>query len=214
MLNDPKITEPWGVATFGAATVSAEPDFVRVQLQLECDREQPAEAFEGAHEIIAAFRAVLRAREIPEGGVSSSQLKLSTRYEYSRVEDRRKKVGYACEADFEIETVAIDDLQGLLTDVVSAGVDQIKGIVFDVRAKPALRARARRDAVAAARAKAELYAEAAGVKLGRVVHIEDVDPERMKTYSHGTARGGVEEDLAPGLIAVTAAVAMGFSIEG
>ncbi|MEV4004273.1 hypothetical protein [Actinomadura sp. NPDC049753] len=47
-----------------------------------------------------------------------------------------------------------------------------------------------------------------------MLHIEDVDPERLKTYSHGGVSGGVEEDFAPGQIVVTAAVAMGFAIDG
>lgn len=214
MLNDPKISEPWGVATFGAATVAAEPDFARVKVEVATLEQGPSEAFQAAQTVITGFRAVLRNHGIPDAGVWPSRLKLATHYEYSRAHDERRHAGYRCQAVFEIETEAIASLQRLLIEVVDVGVDRIDGIEFDVRAKPALRARARRDAVAAARAKAELYAEAAGIKLGKVLHIEDVDPERLKTYSHGAVSGGVEEDFAPGQIVVTAAVAMGFAIDG
>ncbi|WP_067463653.1 SIMPL domain-containing protein [Actinomadura macra] len=213
MLNDPKISQPWGVATFGAATVVAEPDFARVTVELSSIEESPAEAFQAAQRLIADFRAVLRAHHIPVAGVSPSRLKLATHYEYSPAHETRRKAGFKCEAEYEIETRAIESLQQLLIDVVDAGVDQINGIEFDVRAKRTLRAQARRDAVGAARAKAALYADAAGIKLGRVLHIEDVDPERLKIYSHGGVHGGVEEDFAPGQIVITAAVSMGFAID-
>ncbi|MUN39368.1 SIMPL domain-containing protein [Actinomadura litoris] len=214
VLNDPKISEPWGVATFGAATIAAEPDFARVKVELACIEQSPAEAFQAAQRVITAFRAVLRSHQIPDAGVAPSHLKLATHYEYSPALETRRKAGFKCEADYEIETAAIESLQQLMTEIVDAGVDRINGIEFDVRTKRALRAQARRDAVGAARAKAELYAEAAGIELGRVLHIEDVDPERLKTYSHGGVSGGVEEDFAPGQIVVTAAVAMGFAIDG
>lgn len=69
--------------------------------------------------------------------------------------------------------------------------------------------------VAAARRKAELYAEAAEVRLGAVVHIEDVDPERAGTErhrGHGSGGAAAAEDLAPGHVLVSAAVILGFSI--
>lgn len=144
MLNDPKISDPWGVATFGAATVAAEPDFARVKVELATLEQGPAEAFQAAQTVIIDFRAVLRAHGIPDAGVSPSRLKLATHYEYSRTHDERRH----------------------------------------------------------------------GITLGRVLHIEDVDPERLKTYSHSGVSGGVDEDFAPGQIVVTAAVAMGFAIDG
>ncbi|WP_331768248.1 SIMPL domain-containing protein [Embleya sp. NBC_00896] len=79
------------------------------------------------------------------------------------------------------------------------------------------RAEARTAAVSAAREKAALYAEAADVRLGPVVHIKDVDSEQLQSSyrGHGRARGaGGEGDLAPGKISVAAGVVIGFSIIG
>ncbi|MFV2017303.1 SIMPL domain-containing protein [Micromonospora sp. LOL_023] len=69
--------------------------------------------------------------------------------------------------------------------------------------------------VAAARRKAELYAEAAGVRLGAVVHIDDVDPENVgheRYRGHGSGGQASAQDLAPGHVVVSAAVILGFSI--
>jgi uncharacterized protein YggE len=92
----------------------------------------------------------------------------------------------------------------------------VDGIEFDVSSKRQLRAQARKAAVAAAHEKAELYASAAGVQLGQVIHIQDIDSETMQnTYrSHGESmgNGGDGDDLTPGKITVSAGVLLGFSL--
>jgi len=62
--------------------------------------------------------------------------------------------------------------------------------------------------------QAQLYADAAGVQLGAIVHIEDVDPERLREEFRGHGHG----QIAPlrtwrrAMFVVSAAVALGFSI--
>ena len=69
--------------------------------------------------------------------------------------------------------------------------------------------------MAAARRKAELYAEAAGVRLGAVIHVEDVDPERVnqeRYRGHGASGQASEQDLSPGQVVVSGAVVLSFGI--
>jgi uncharacterized protein YggE len=63
-----------------------------------------------------------------------------------------------------VDSRELDGVQQLLVDVVAAGANEIQAMSFDVIDKPALRAEARN---AAARRKAQLYADAAGVRLAR-----------------------------------------------
>jgi uncharacterized protein YggE len=103
----------------------------------------------------------------------------------------------------------------MLVDLVEAGANEIDSVDFDVTSKGEMRAEARRQAVQAARRKAELYAEAAGVRLGAVVHIDDVDPETVgheRYRSHAAGGAAADQDLAPGHVVVSAAVILGFSI--
>jgi uncharacterized protein YggE len=100
-------------------------------------------------------------------------------------------------------------------DLVAAGANEIDAVEFDVTGKGELRAEARRQAVGAARRKAELYAEAAAVRLGAVLHIEDVDSDQVgiaHSRGHGMSGAASPEDLAPGHVVVSAAVVLGFSI--
>ncbi|WP_143626488.1 SIMPL domain-containing protein, partial [Streptomyces viridosporus] len=78
-----------------------------------------------------------------------------------------------------------------------------------------LRLAPRRRAVAAARRKAEVYAEAAGVRIGAVLHIQDVDSEsyEFRQYrGHGGGGGSSSGDLVPGMVEVSAGVVLGFSL--
>lgn len=207
------IKQPWGLDVFGSGSVRAEPQFACVKLQVDLLEPTPDRAFEKANSAVAKVRETLRRHGIPDGAVSGSRLNLTSAYDGYGV--GRTFLGYRCQAAFTVETAALDGLQQLIVDVVDAGANHVEDVIFDVRDKPALRDEARRKAVEAAHRKAAVYAEAAGVKLGPVIHIADVDPESVSPYGRGhggTAGGRGEADLAPGMVEVVAGVQLGFSL--
>lgn len=206
------IEKPWGVTAFGAASVRAAPDVARVRASVIRIEQTPAKAFGSTNVAVQAVRDSLRKIGVQDSAVHGSRLGLASAWDgYG---EQRKFLGYRCSASFVIELVDLDRLQHMLVEIVAAGAHHVDGVEFDVRDKPALRAQARRDAVEAAKRKAELLAEAAGVKLGSVIHIEDVDPERLEReqYGHGVGGASATDTLAPGHVVVAAAIALGFSI--
>jgi uncharacterized protein len=207
------VERPWGITASGAASVKAAPDLARVRFRIVRTELAPAAAFEAARSAVRAVRNTLRGHGIDDDAVENSRLDLTTVTEY--VDGRHTSVGYRCQAAFAVESHALDDVEQLLVDVVAAGANEIDGVAFDVAAERELRIEARRQAVANARAKAELYAEAAGVRLGAVLHIEDAEHERSSLYlmrDHAEAASGRDHGLAPGNIVVSAAVILGFAV--
>ena len=207
------IHQPWGVSAYGAALVEAPPDLARLRVAIAQTRPEPGEAFAATRAGVNQVREVLRRHEIPDTAVFTSRLDLRSSWSY---DNERKLLGYECTASFVIELRELDALESVLVDVVEAGANQVDEVEFDVSTKPALRTRARRDAVTAAREKAELYAEAAGARLGPVIHIQDVAPDQgegVRFGAQGPARGGSGDGgLTPGRISVLAEVAVGFSL--
>jgi uncharacterized protein YggE len=207
------IRQPWGLSVFGAGSVRVEPQLVRVKLGVDLLQTSPDQAFREAGTAVTQLRQALRRHRIPDASVSGSRLTLNSEYDgYNR---DRKFLGFRCRASYVIETEALDDLQQLIVDAVEAGAHWIDKVEFDVHDKPALRDEARRKAVAAARRKAEVYAEAAGVPLGTVLHIQDVDAESLgygRYQGHGGGGGNSAGDLAPGMVEVSAGVVLGFSL--
>jgi uncharacterized protein len=208
------IDAPWGMSVFGAASVDGAPDVARLRVAIKQTRRKPGEAFEVTRAGVNQVREVLRRHAIPDSAVSTSRLDLKSSWSFG---SERKFLGYECRASFVIEVRDLDALEAVLVEVVEAGANQVDGVEFDVSTKKELRAQARVAAVAAAREKAALYAEAASVRLGPVIHIKDVDSDQLQNVyrGHGSGGGaGGEGDLTPGKISVTAGVVVGFSIVG
>ncbi|WP_369257860.1 SIMPL domain-containing protein [Streptomyces sp. R35] len=206
------IRQPWGLSVFGTGSVQAEPQLARLKLAVDLLAPTADKAFDKAGTAVSALRETLRRHGIPDAKVSGSRLSLKSAYDGYGAD--RKFLGYRCMATFTIETTNLDALQQLIVDAVNAGANHVDDVLFDVQDKSALRDEARRRAVEAARRKAGVYAEAADVSLGPVVHVEDVDPESVTPYrGHGQNAGGTGGgDLAPGMVEVAAAVWLGFSL--
>ncbi|MEU4300141.1 SIMPL domain-containing protein [Kitasatospora aureofaciens] len=212
-MNDTQsIENPWGMSVFGAASVDAAPDLARLRVAINQTRQKPGEAFEVTRAAVNQVREALRNHNVPDSAVSTSQLDLKSSWKYG---GERKFLGYECTASFVIELRELDRLETVLVDVVDAGANQVDGVTFDVQAKKELRAMARAAAVAAAREKAALYAEAAGARLGPVIHIKDIDSDHLQNSyrSHrSSGDGSGDGDLTPGKISISAGVVIGFSL--
>ncbi|MDT0610808.1 SIMPL domain-containing protein [Streptomyces lancefieldiae] len=203
------IEEPWGISVFGAGRVRVEPSLARVQPAVDVLEPSPDQAFQRAGAAVGRLREVLRRHGVPDASVSGSRLGLTS--EYDGHGGGRTLLGYRCQASYSVETEALDDLEQLIVDMVDAGAHRIDSVEFDVLDKPALRDEARRRAVADARRKAQVYAEAAEVRLGPVLHVQDAEAEPFAAFRVAKA-GGPSGALAPGAVEVSAGVLLGFSL--
>jgi uncharacterized protein YggE len=183
------IEQPWGVSAFGQGTVHAEPDHAVLRIAVNRLSNNPQTSLEEAKKAVSAVRNALRTRRIPEADVTSSRIRVHSAWD--GFGSNRKFLGHQCRVEFSVRIAELDAVEPVVVDLVTAGADEIVSVTYDTNRTPELRADARRQAVAVAQAKAQVYADAAGVPLGPVVHIEDVDPERLRTEVHrGMGVGG------------------------
>ena len=123
--------------------------------------------------------------------------------------------GYVARIEHQFTTNELDLLDALLIGAIAAGANDLREVRFQTSELAEYRKDARTGAVAAARQKAELYAEAAGVSIVSVRAIEDVNPDgRPKSTRGGPLAGGGagDEPLDPGSIEVVGRVQMLFDI--
>ena len=121
---------------------------------------------------------------------------------------------------FRILIGRLDGVEKILADAVEAGANEVVSVKYLTTNLAEVRAQARREAVVAARRKAEVYCGAAGVSLGHVLHIEDLNPDSMVNragYLEATGSDMQDDDNAPGALtsgslAVSAAVMVTWSI--
>ncbi|MEV4452596.1 MULTISPECIES: SIMPL domain-containing protein [Streptomyces] len=69
--------EPWGLSVFGAGSVRAEPQLVRVKLAVDMLEPSPDKAFQEAGSAVSRLRETLRGHGIPDASVSGSRLRFS-----------------------------------------------------------------------------------------------------------------------------------------
>lgn len=72
----------------------------------------------------------------------------------------------------------MDQVGSVIANLVAGGVKDISGASFSVSEPTKFRDDAREKAFADAHRKAELYAKAAGAKLGNPLEIDETNPER------------------------------------
>jgi hypothetical protein len=206
------IERPWGITAFGHATAQVDPDHAVLRLAVNRIDNKPDKALQATSSAVAAVRSVLRHRGVPDAAVTSSRTSIHSVWDGYGA-DRRFR-GHQCRAEFSIRVSQLGDVEQVLVELVASGADEILGVDYDTSRTREVRAEARREAVAAAEAKARLYAEAAGVALGPVVHIEDLNPDQPMAMAYRGAAGGdaAGADFAPGQITVAASVVLGFQI--
>ncbi len=198
------------VKVFGSAVARVSPDTASIIVAVSRTEQKPEMAFTRAREGAQAVNAFLRKSAIQEFG--SSRVSLSREFRYTSGENRF--IGYKAKIEFNVVLREMDTLEVLLSGLIGAGADELTSVTFQTTRLKELRAESRRRAIAAAREKAELYCLAAGVAIGGVLAIEDVNPESVSGRSEGhTYREPTPVDdssepgaIDPGAITVTAAV--------
>lgn len=165
---------PATISVSGEGRVEVVPDLATVSLGVTTDADTASAAMAANSDAVAQVLERLKAAGIEPRDVQTSGLSLGPRYDYGRGDGTPPKlVGYTVSNMVTVRVRALDKLGGVLDGVVADGANTLNGLGFGLAEDGEARDEARRRAVADARRRAELYAEAAGVKLGRLVSINE-----------------------------------------
>ena len=153
----------------GEASVTATPDMATIRTGVTNQGKSAKETSDANAKTANALVAALRAAAIADNDIQTAGLSLQPTYENTVSSGRGRINGFQASTQLTIKVREIPKLADVIDRVVAAGASDINGIEFIVSApSPALDA-ARTEAVADARRKAEIYAKAADVTLGRVI---------------------------------------------
>jgi uncharacterized protein YggE len=205
------------VKVFGSAVARVSPDTASIVVAVSRTEQKPETAFAKAREGAQGVSAFLRKSAIQDFG--SSRVTLSREFRYTSGENRF--VGYKARIEFNIVLREMDKIETLLCGLIGAGADELTSVMFQTTRLKELRAESRRRAIVAAREKAELYCLAAGVAVGAVLAIEDVNPESVSGRSEGHTHrettpvddSGEPGAIDPGAVTVAAAVNVLYRID-
>ena len=156
----------------GDATVNVAPDTAVIRIGVTTAAKTAREASEGNARQATAVLAAIKDSGVADRDVQTSRLSLQPQYDQSKAGTARL-LGFQVTNQLTVKFHDIDKLPGFLDRAIAAGANEMSGIEFIVSEQSKLLDQARDDAVADARRKAELYAKAAGVKVGQVVTITE-----------------------------------------
>ena len=199
---------PGLISVTGTGTVQAVPDMATLSIGVTTQGATAAEAMAANSARLEQVMRQLSLAGIQAADIQTSNLSLNP--DWGSSSSGQAAAGFIATNTLTIRVRALDDLGAVLDAAVAEGANTLYGLTFGLADPgPALDA-ARKDAVQAARVRAELLAEAAGVELGRIVRIAEggsgTDPQPMYRAEAASV------PIAAGELGLTADVTITFEI--
>ena len=200
------------ITVTGQARVSAPPDMAVLRLGVSREARGASDAMRAASEAAAAVLAQVEASGVAPRDVQTANVSLAPRWQHSQ-DTAPRVVGYVASNDLMVRVRDLESLGALMDAVVSDGANQMNGLSFAIADPRPLEDKARTEAVADARAKATLLAEAAGVGLGPVMTIsENGGFQQPMVMARGAMMEASAVPIAAGEMDVSAGVTVVFAI--
>lgn len=158
------------LSAYGETKVA--PDMASISLGVMTEGKTAAEAMQANATRMSAVVASLRKAGIADKDIQTSNLNLNPQYKYQENQPPLL-IGYQASNNV---TITVHDLKRLGAAVdasVNAGANQVQGISFGLEDPTAAENAARAAAVKALVAKADLYAQATGYKVSRLVSLSE-----------------------------------------
>ena len=177
------------VTVTGEATVAAVPDMALIRIGVASQAKTAREASDANAKQMTAVLAAIKGAGIAERDVQTSRLSLQPQYDPNKSGPARL-LGFQASNQVTVKIRDIDKLAGILDSAIAAGANEMSGIEFIVSEPGKLLDKARDQAIADAFRKAELYARAAGAKVGHVVAIMEEGSTPPPAYPMQALRAG------------------------
>lgn len=202
------------VTVTGTGQVSAAPDMAQISAGVVSESARAADAVKAANAAMQKVLAALDAAGIEKKYVQTNRFDVSPVYTDGAARGGRPTVsGYRASNQVQVEVHGVDKVGAVLDALVGAGANELGGISFDIAEPAPLVDEARRRAIADARRKAELFASAAGVTLGRVIGIDEAGGGGPVPVAYGRMMAeAAAAPVAPGQLDLSASVTVTFAI--
>lgn len=199
------------ITVTGEAMTTAAPDRVTMRLGVASQGKTAREASENNAKTMTAVIAAIKAAGAEERDIQTTRLSLQPVFE-QKPNGPPHLTGFRASNDVTVKLDDVGKLAGLIDRAVAAGANEMSGIEFAVSDHSKRLDEARAQAVADARRKAEIYAKAAGVVVGRPVSIaENITTPPPRPVAASSFRAAATPVVA-GELALHAAVTVSFEL--
>ncbi|MFZ4690249.1 MAG: SIMPL domain-containing protein [Polymorphobacter sp.] len=212
----PAVPGPTTLTVTAEGRVARAPDIAEVSGGVVTVAPTAAAAMAENASRMTAVVAAVRKAGIADRDIQTTGLNLQPQYKY---ENNMPPVltGYQATNTVSLRIRKLPEAGRLLDTLVGVGANQINGPNFRVEKADAALDEARLAAVATARARAELYAKASGMKIRRIASIAEsagYEPgPRPMMMRASKMEDAASSPVEPGEVALTVNVTMVFELE-
>lgn len=188
----------WQVSVIGEAKINYTPDIAKINLGVQVEKYYSAEAaLNRLNELVDKVVTSIKDTGISEADIQTQNYSLYPQYDY--LEGVSKVSGYGANQQIIVTVRNIAEKKEAVSQVIAvatkAGINQVNGISFDYSQIDELKQQARLEAITDARAKAQVIAQAADVKLDKIVSWWEEYPVDSSYYADG--KGGSNSSVSP-----------------
>ncbi len=196
--------------------VASKPDLITVTAGVQNDGATAAIAqAENAKKINAATDFLKNKIGINSEDIRTENYSIYQKQDY--IGGKTIPSGYTANQTLVIKIHDLDKLTGVLSGLTESGINQIQNVSYSINDPESLKQKAREQALASAKEKAQKLAEAAGVKLGRLVSFSESNisggPIFYSDAAKNMSSGGGGPQLEPGSQDVVAQVNVTYEIK-
>src|SRR6516165_3204664 len=161
------------VIVIGEGRATAAPDYARIRSGVSTNAKTVKEASDANAKIMNNLIAALADAGIAKKDIQTSQFSIEPVYTSPSSNDAPKLSGYRVSNQVNVTIHQISQVGDILDRLVKAGATDAGNVAFLVSDREKALDQAREAAIADARHKADLYAHASGLNLGRVAWITE-----------------------------------------
>jgi uncharacterized protein len=200
----------------GEGSVSARPDFARVTLGVTTASAEASDAMAANAKAANALVALIKSEGVAAADIQTSGISISPSFAQQTQGGARPPTitGYTVSNNVAVTLRDISRVGALLDKAAGAGANTVYGIGFGEDNPSGLLDKARPLAVADARRKAEIYATAAGAKIGRLMTLSEESGARPIAFGAraSSMSGAPPTPMEPGQDKLTVTVTARFEL--
>ncbi len=201
------------ITVTGQGSVDVPPDMARITFGVTKEATTAKDALDQMSNSLASVLAELAEAGVPDTAIQTSALRLDLRQDYNSVKGEARITGYLANSNVSVTVSDLADLGRLLDAVVGAGATQMNGLQFDVKDRSPHLEAARRAAVADGKAKATVFADAAGLSLGALLQLNEGGAQAGPIMMEASMARDAGVPTAPGEITISATITMRYAAE-
>ena len=203
------------IVVIGEGSVSVPPDYVQIRSGVTTRAKAAKEAADTNSKVMFAVTAALLDSGVAQKDIQTSQFAIQPVYAPQEARTEPRLSGYSVSNQVIVKIHQTSKLGEILDRLVTAGATDIGNVQFLLADPSKALDNAREAAITDARRKAELYARASGLTLGRVVWITEdpgyAPPVPMREFQAPAARAA-SVPIAIGEDTLRARITVGFDI--